>query len=195
MDDAAFGRLRDRARAGDPEALGALLRGFEDDVRRMVRLRLPRALRGQLDSTDLVQSLYRSLLASAGGRATEFESPGRFLGYLAGMVRFKVLEEYRHRTSQKHDLKREVPLYVREGDREQPRPLTGTEPTPSQHVLADEQLDRLVGAADARQAAIVALRREGWTFEEIAGRLGLSERTVRRVVDQLRASWEREQQA
>ncbi len=195
MDDAAFVRLRDQARAGDPEALGRLLQAFEPEVRLMVRVRLPRALRGQLDSGDLIQSLFRSLLTAPEGRATGFEDAGRFRGYLAGMVRLKVLEQYRHRTRRKYDLKREEGLYVRRGDRDEPRPLSAAGPSPSQVALAAEQLDRLCAGGDDRLVAIVGLRREGLTFDQIAERLGVSDRTVRRELEALRARLEREDRA
>src|SRR4051794_41114051 len=56
MDDVDFADLIARVRAHDQGAIADLLHRFEADVRTMVRVRLPRALRNQFDSMDFVQA-------------------------------------------------------------------------------------------------------------------------------------------
>src|SRR3954467_15388841 len=47
-----------RARKGDEEAIGQLLTAFGEELRIMVRARLPRTLRTRFDSTDFVQAVW-----------------------------------------------------------------------------------------------------------------------------------------
>jgi len=191
MDDSVFVDLVGKAKAGDESAAGQLLRYFEDDVRLMVRVRLPRALRSQFDSMDFVQAVWQSFFADDEGRA-RFENSRHLRAYLAGVVRNKVFAEHRRRTqTRKYDLGREEPLYVRRpSGREEPRAVAAPDPSPSQQVQADDCLDRLLAGGDSREAQVVELRCEGLTFEEVAVRLGTSERSVRRVVDALRERME-----
>lgn len=194
MDDGEFRRMVRLAQEGDDQAVAALLRQFEPDVRLMVRVKLPRALRTQFDSMDFVQAVWQSVLADRSDEPAEsFENPGHFRAYLAGVARNKVLEEYRRRTqTRKYDLSREEPLYVRRGGREQPREVASPDPSPSQEVQAGDRLDQLTAGRPRLEAEIVDLRRQGLTFEEIAGRLGLSDRAVRRILEAVRQRMERE---
>lgn len=190
MDDADFHALLRDARSGDPSAVATLLRSFEDDVRLMVRARLPRVLRSQFDSMDFVQSIWKSVFATPRPDA-DFRDPGHFRGYLAGVARNKVIAEYRRRTrSRKYEIAREESLYVRRGGQESLREVAAPGPSPSQEAQADDRLEQLAAGRSPVEVQVLELRRQGLTFEEIAARLGLHERTVRRVIDALRARME-----
>jgi RNA polymerase sigma factor (sigma-70 family) len=186
VDDADFGSLLAKARTGDGEATATLLRAFESDVRMMVRVRLPQVLRSQFDSMDFVQAVWQSVFAG-GGQAEEFGGAGHFRGYLAGVARNKVFEEFRRRTkTRKFDIGREEPLYVRRGQHDAPRDLPAADPSPSQVAQADEFFDRLVAGRSPVEARVMELRRQGQTFQEIAERMGMHERAVRRVIESAR---------
>jgi len=60
LDSFDFAEVIRRARAGDDTATAKLLSQFEPEVRTMVRIRLPRALRNQFDSMDFVQAVWKS---------------------------------------------------------------------------------------------------------------------------------------
>lgn len=187
MEDTEFLTALARARAGDEHAVAELLAAFESDVRIIVRARLPRALRGQFDSMDFVQAVWTSVFSGSDQAIPEFANPGHFRGYLAGVAKNKVLDEYRRRTkSRKYDLTREEPLYVRQGSREALREIPARDPTPSAFAQASDRFRQLTRGRDPREAMVLELRRQGLTFEEIASRTGLHERTVRRFVDGLR---------
>lgn len=186
MDDATFSSLLTRARSGESDATTRLLRTFEPEVRIMVRARLPKALRSRFDSMDFVQAVWQSVFAGDGLEG-EFSEIDRFRGYLAGVAKHKVYEEYRRRTrTRKFDLGREEPLYVRKGDREAVRDLPAVGPTASQVVQADEVMERLVAGRTPLEVRIVRMRQEGRTFEEIAASTGLSDRSVRRTIEAAR---------
>ena len=186
MQDVEFAALLARARSRDDEAIAALLRAFEMDVCLMVRARLPKVLRSGFDSMDFVQAVWQSVFAG-GGQDAEFANVGHFRGYLAGVARNKVFEEFRRRTkTRKFDIGREEPLYVRRGQHDAPRDLPAVDPSPSAIFQAEECWDRLVAGRSAIETKVVDLRRQGLTFVEIATNTGLHERAVRRVIESAR---------
>ena len=181
-----LGALIDKAKAGDQDAIRSLQR-FENDIRMMVRVRLPRPLRSQFDSMDFVQDVWQSFFRIFNHDPERFAQVRDLRGFLAGVARNKVYEEHRRRSlTQKYDLEREEPLYIRRGNRDIPRELIASDPTPSQDAQARERLDQLLEGRSPREAEVIELRRQGLTFEEIAAQTGLHERTVRRVIETIR---------
>ena len=191
MDDINFADVIRRARAGDQGATAALLGRFESEVRTMVRVRLPRALRNQFDSMDFVQAVWTSVFAAKGEELASFADAGQFRGFLAGVAKNKVYEEHRRQTrTKKYDLGREERLYVRKGERDILREVRASDPTPSENVQAVDRLDQIIEGRPEQEAQVIQLRRQGLTFEEIATRLGWNERSVRRVIEAARERME-----
>lgn len=189
MEDSEFTELMARLKEGDSLAIERLLKSYEDEVRLIVRARLPQALRSQFDSMDFVQAVWASVLVGPDAQDPLFQSPKQFLGYVAGVAQNKVWAEYRRRTKgKKYELAREERLEVRSGPGGggQVRDLAGTDPTPSQEAQASDRLRQLLRGLKPVEAEVVELRRQGLTFEEIAVRTKLHERTVRRVITDLR---------
>ena len=94
MDDHAFEEFVAQARRGDPNASSELLRAFEQDVRQMVRLRLPKTLRSRFDSMDFVQAVWASFFSDDGG-PERFDSPQHLRAFLAGVVLAEVARQRR----------------------------------------------------------------------------------------------------
>ena len=191
MNDSLFAELVGRAKDGDEQAIGTLLAEFEADVRLAVRRQLPRVLRTQFDSMDFVQLVWASVFAGEGVDPTRFENRQHLRAYLSGVAWNKVQQEYRRRTrTRKYDLGREEPLYIRRGDRDEPREVPSTDPTPSQNLQEIDRLEQLTAGRSDREAEAIRLRGQGLTLDEIADRVGLSERTVRRLIEEARQRME-----
>jgi len=180
-----------RAKAGDDAAIREFLTRFEPEVRIMVRGRLPRMLRSQFDSMDFVQAVWQSFFADLRKGTRQFENVHHLRGFLAGVARNKVFEEHRRLTrTKKHAVAREQSLYVRRGSREVELELISPEPTPSQAVQASDRLAQLVAGCSPLEAQVITLRHQGMTLDEIARRTGVSERSVRRIIDEARERME-----
>jgi RNA polymerase sigma factor (sigma-70 family) len=187
--DDEFNELLRRARAGDNGAIRDFLSQFEQEVRTMVRSRLPRKLRNQFDSTDFVQAVWQSFFVDSDCR--EFDNIEHLRGFLFGMVRNKVSEQHRRLTkTEKYDLAREERLYVRRGDREVPLEVVSPEPSASQAAQAADRMDQLTAGRSPLEIEVIMLRRQGLTFVEIADRTGINERAVRRVIETVRSRME-----
>src|SRR5262245_57532995 len=106
-----------QARQGDAEAVNALLERHRAALRRMVDLRMDRALSRRVDASDIVQDV----MLEANRRLNDYLSnPAMpFHLWLRHMARDRLIDAHRrHRVSQRRSLDREQPLVAaRELDR------------------------------------------------------------------------------
>src|SRR5581483_4841235 len=179
-----FARLIERFNAGDPDALRTLYAEYGGVVREAVRRRLPDRLRKEYDSLDFAQDVWASFCQLAAG-ARHFASPADLGGYLARVAYNKVIDVCRRRLmTQAYDARREQPM-ARAADGAEV-PLPGREATPSQWAIADERWEAIAAALPPQHLAVVARLREGFTQEEVAAMAGITDRTVRRIVERVR---------
>ena len=123
-----------------------------------------------IEPGELVNELYVRLLA---GAERQWQNRGHFLAYAAAVMRAVLIDRHRTKLAQKRP-----PPALRESLSAVRQHPQGPDTTPIIELrLAMQRLDAL----SPRQAAIVQWKCfEGMTLEAIAGRLQLSEKTVRR---------------
>jgi RNA polymerase sigma factor (sigma-70 family) len=186
-----FVDLMSRAKAGDEAAVRLFLSRFGREVQMMVRARLPKRLRNQYDSADFVQAVWQSFFGDLRRNIPSFENVTHLRRYLAGTVRNKVHEQHRRLTrTQKYNIWREERLYMRRGGCDVPREVVSPDPSPSQAAQAGDRLAQLFEGRSQREIEVIRLRRQGLTFEEIAGVTGVNERTARRIIELARSKME-----
>ena len=169
--------LLERVRHGDENAARELLEHFEPHVRRVVRQRLPFVLRSKFDSMDFVQSVWGDFFPRLRRGEIDFADSRQLARFLVVMARTKVANEVRRRAgTKKFDLQKEVAIGTRD------LPVQGRDPTPSQHLMAHERLDELLSGRPKLHQKLLRMRSEGCTFDEIAARLHIDERTARRIL-------------
>jgi RNA polymerase sigma-70 factor (ECF subfamily) len=174
-----------RVQAGDEAAARELLARYESEVRLVVRRQLPRLLRSRFDSLDFLQSVWGSFfrrVRSASGPA-EFEDSRHLVAFLARAAKNKVIDEYRRAASQKQDMHREEPLW---GEGGRAKDVPAQTDSPSQVAEAREVFGRLRDLLPEDRRTILELKAEGLSSRDIGERLGVSERTVQRVLEDLR---------
>jgi RNA polymerase sigma factor (sigma-70 family) len=186
-----FTDLMERAKSGDPAAIRDVLLQFEPEVRMMVRARLPRKLRTQFDSIDFVQAVWQSFFSDLRQNPRDFANAHHLRGYLAGVVRNKVLEQHRRLTkTAKYNLGREERLYVRRNGRDVVRDLVSPDPSPSDLAQQGDCLEQLTAGRSPREVEVLTLRSQELSVAEIAARTGINERSVRRIIDAVRSRME-----
>jgi RNA polymerase sigma factor (sigma-70 family) len=174
-----FHNLLHRVRAGSAEAARILFDRYEPLVRRAARRQLARSLRVYFDSLDCTQDVFASFFTMPADRQ-RFDSPESFVAYLAEMTRNVVRENVRLRRAQRRDVRRERAI-----DGTSAWATAAPDPTPSQYAIANEKWSRLLDGLPARDRQVVELLRLGHAQAEIAARLGISTRTVRRIIERL----------
>jgi RNA polymerase sigma-70 factor (ECF subfamily) len=188
-DESGLSDFLKRIQAGDDGAARELLQRFEAEVRLVVRRQLPRLLRSRFDSLDFLQSVWGSFFRRMRTAPTEFEDSRHLVAFLARAAKNKVIDEYRRAGSRKNDMHREEPLWA---DGRRPRDLPDPIDSPSEVAQAHEVFGRLRELVPQEKRSILEMKAEGLSSKDIGERLGISERTVQRVLEDLRRRMETE---
>ncbi len=178
-----------RIQAGDEGAARELLQRFEAEVRLVVRRQLPRLLRSRFDSLDFLQSVWGSFFRRMRQAPTDFEDSRHLVAFLARAAKNKVIDEYRRSASRKHDMHREEPLW---GDGRRAREVADPIDSPSEIAQAHEAFGRMRELVPEEKRSILEMKAQGLSSRDIGERLGISERTVQRVLEDLRRRIETE---
>jgi RNA polymerase sigma-70 factor (ECF subfamily) len=171
-----------RARLGDEEALTELFQRYEPEVRVAARVLLGRALRVQLDSMDLVQSVYHCLLVGLRQNKFDLNTPQQLLGLAMTMVRRKVAHHWRR---MRH-LPRSTPAPETEGVGNVLTAATTPEPGPAETAQYNDALRFLYSKLEEKDRQVVELRLQGYSTAEVARRLGLDADVLRVRLSRLR---------
>jgi RNA polymerase sigma-70 factor (ECF subfamily) len=153
--------LLERAKEGDEDARGALIRRYLPALKRWARGRLPPAARNAADTDDLVQvTLIRAL---DGVERFEYRQPGAFLAYLRRILQNQIRDHARRAGS-------------RPPEDSLPETLTLAAASPLEQAIGKETLEMYEGALErltAPQQEAVMMRIElGFTWSEIAAAIG-----------------------
>jgi RNA polymerase sigma-70 factor (ECF subfamily) len=167
MADEAFGDLIRRVRAGESTAAAELVRQYEPEIRRIVRVRLSNSrLQRLLDSMDICQSVLANFFVRAAAGQWEIESPEDLLKLLATMARNKLRDQLRRQNTQRRGEGQQTT-----GDPQVLRTLADDAPAPVEH-LAVQELHQLVRGKLTEQERLLADRRgHGHGWPEIAAEL------------------------
>ena len=177
--DAEFATLMKQIQAGSKEAAEQMHSRFGPYILRAVRQRLHHRLRSKFDSVDFVQDVWASFFTDIPHKNT-FERPEDLVAFLTTMARNKVVETVRTRMQrQKYNVNRETPLdnLPQGADR-----FPAAQQTPSEIVMGREEWELMLDKQPPVHRRILLLLRDGKTSETIAGELGISVRTVNRVL-------------
>ena len=157
-----------RARAGDAQALGAAYSALYDELRRAARAQL-RRMRDAFETTALVHEAYLKL---AGGAQLTAVDRNHLLALSARAMRQGLVDDARARKADKRGGGQDALTLTSALDNGEAAAI---------EVLALDELLASLHAVDERAAHIVELRYFGGYSEiEIAGMLGISDRTLRR---------------
>lgn len=178
----SFAALMDRVRAGSEEAAWELIERYGDQIQRFVRRLLHMRLRSQFDSTDFVQLVWLSFFRDP-EKIRSFSSPEELAAYLIVVARNKVIDETRRCLSTKKKNVRRVRAY--DDEHNGIAAIADRGPTPSAIVVARERWERIIKGQPAHYQELARLRFMGVSNDEIAHKLGINERTVRKILNHL----------
>jgi len=164
-------------------AVQELVDRYGAHILRVVRRHLGQKMRIRFDSEDFVQAVWATLFV----KPTAFEhieNEAQLKAFLTQIAFHKVIDERRANTmTQKRDLNREFSLNGPDAQNHQP---PNTDATPSQNLIADEELQKIQAELPEKLQWMIECRLRGMTFQAIAEQGGVHERTVRRVFERVR---------
>ncbi len=181
---ADIGRWLPEARAGSREALGQALEAYRAYLLLIANRQLDPELRAKGGASDLVQDTF--LEAQRDFAGFHGNSPGEFQAWLRQLLLHNLANfARRYRETSKRKVGREVRLETDTPSGEHERGLPADTPSPSSHVMADEQAQMLLAAMerlpDDYRQIIQWRNREGRSFEEVAKLMERSENAVRKL--------------
>jgi RNA polymerase sigma-70 factor (ECF subfamily) len=188
LDETTFTAFIKRIRSGDEQATADLVKRYEPEIRREVRLRLrdPR-LRRDFDSMDICQSVLASFFVRAALGQYELDRPEQLLRLLVTMARNKLIYQVRRQRRQRRDNR----LMDESGQEKLQTVASGV--SPSDVVAQREILQKVRERLNEEERKIADLRGQGREWAEVAAQLGGTPegrrkqlaRAIERVADEL----------
>lgn len=179
-------RLIQGLRTGDNQVIGEFCEQYGAPLHRLADKRLPAGLRRRVGPEDVVQSACRTFLRRAQGGEFHLADTEGLWRLLCAITLTKVREQARFHLRRRRALNQEVDPAPAEGS---PSVWHPADPGPSPAETAEfaDQLSQLLGNMDEEERQLVDLKLQDCTNDEIAERLGCSERTVRRLLKRVQS--------
>src|SRR5262249_15456451 len=109
-EDRAFHDLMSRVRTGEQRAAAELVRRYEPEIRRAVRVFLGDASLGRLlDSADICQSVFANFFPRVAAGKFDLQRPEDLLRLLLSMARNKLHDQARKLHAERRDSRRAAP--------------------------------------------------------------------------------------
>jgi RNA polymerase sigma-70 factor (ECF subfamily) len=171
-EEQAFRQLIAGVRAGDPDAAAELVRTYEPEIRRVVRLQLVGTrLARWLDSMDVCQSVLGKFFVYAAAGELELDDPQRVLGLLATMARNR-LRDHARKHQARGPVAGEGPAGLED--------VAGGGPSPSSVVASRELLQAVLERLAPPERYLAEQRGLGREWGDLAAELGDSPWTLRK---------------
>jgi RNA polymerase sigma factor (sigma-70 family) len=172
-----------RYQQGDSKATDELFHRYLNRLTQLARSRLSPRLAQRVDAEDVVLSAYRSFFVGARDGRFSLQRSGDLWRLLVAITLRKLHRQAAHHTAGKRSYRREEPLSVGNSAPD-PEQFVG-EPSPTEALAVADELEHIMNALDPVKRRVLELRLLDWTLDRIAADIGRSERTVRRLLDEL----------
>jgi len=164
--------LYEQARRGAPNDVNAFYERCARKLLPIIRLRLGRSLRHEMDSRDILQTV----LCKSLGRLDDVREPGAVMAWLARIVENEIRDQADFYKRQRRDAAKRAPI-------EDAAAVPASVRQALSQVILSRQAEALEDAleslGDAQREIIVLRKLEELTFPEIAKRLGKTEDACR----------------
>jgi RNA polymerase sigma-70 factor (ECF subfamily) len=175
--------LVERAVHGDQEAISALYHLYERQLRSAVNDKLGTKLRGQMDTVDLIQSVWKDVLADIDD--FEYQGPESFFRWLLTRLIRKIQTKARYFTRGKRDLKKLKRIPTADSSDHGISMPPSRDFSPSEAAIDRERLEKLSAILDTfppiqREVLILRMRDEK-EYEEIGRLIGKSADSTRKL--------------
>jgi RNA polymerase sigma-70 factor (ECF subfamily) len=176
--------LADLCRAGDPEAARQLFEQYVDRLVALARRRLSQNLAGRVDPEDIVQSVFRTFFGRLKQGRFHLEEKDDLCKLLVRITVHKTLRQVAFQKAAKRNPQQESGHD--DPHREGIYALLSREPGPEEEVAFLDQLEHFLAELRPDSRKILEMRLQGYTSEEIAKELKISDRKIRRVMERVR---------
>jgi RNA polymerase sigma factor (sigma-70 family) len=183
-------RLVNRWKAGDERAAKELFDTYVDRLMALARRRISQRLASRVDPEDIVQSVFRTFFGRVKAGKFQFQDQDDLCKLLVRITINKTMRQVDFHTAAKRNPGQET----RQSDEAYdhlPELLAG-EPSPEVTVAFLDQLEHFLGELRPQERQILEMRMQGYSNEEIAAKLDIYDRKIRRVMEHIREVAEEE---
>ena len=185
-DDQVFQQVMELLRGGDNASAELVFKRYARRLIGLAASRLPGPIRSKEDPEDAVQSAFRSFFSGQKKGAFEPEDWDELSTLLTYLTVCKVDRRIRKHLAAKRDVRKETAPAANEDGDTSGFQATAPDPTPAETAMVTDTLRELMSRLDPSDQQILTMRLQGHTTAEIAAEVGLSERTVFRVLDTIK---------
>jgi RNA polymerase sigma factor (sigma-70 family) len=180
-------RLIQGLRDGDAAVVRAFWEQYGELLHQVAEKHLAEGLRRRVGPEDVVQSACRTFLRRARGGEFKLEDSAGLWRLLCAITLTKIREQTRFHLRQKRGLDQERQAAWGTGDSAAGPDPAARGPSPDDAVAIADELRQLLNGLDEEERQVVDLVLQEYTQDEIAERMGCSERTVRRIFKRIKS--------
>lgn len=184
MDEMGDRTLAEQCEQGDPQAFEALFGRYSERLLRLARSRISERLAARIEPEDVVQSVFRTFFGRVQEHRFVFREQSDLWKLLVSMTLNKLRNQVDFHTAAKRDVGAEK--VISPDASPSAFELDGETPSPAAVVAFLDLLEHFLSELRPNDRQILEFRLDGYTQQEIAEKLGCTERTVRRVLDRVR---------
>jgi RNA polymerase sigma-70 factor (ECF subfamily) len=190
--DLSFVDLLARVRAGDQAAAAQVVDRYARRLVTLARARLDRRILRKEDPEDVLQSVFKSFFRRAGQGQFQLDSADDLWALLVSLTLHKCGHRADYFRAARRSIQREAQPQERATESATaPCEALAREPTPVEAAILAETLERLLDGLEDHQKQIVQLSLEGAAPADIGPQVGVTQRTVQRVLKGVRERLER----
>ena len=184
--DERSGELVARWHEGDQRAAAELFQRYANRLIALARSRLPNQLAHRVDPEDIMQSVCRIFFAGSRKGRYDLQRGGDLWQLLVTITLNKVSEMVKWHARQKRAVGREQSFGTEDSLFALQVPLLAQEPSGVEAMTLAEELEQVLRPLGLLERRMVELRLQGHNLEEIAAQTKRSERTVRRLLGEVK---------
>lgn len=177
--------LVDLWRQGDQGAARQIVDRYIDRLVILARRRLSQRMAARIDPEDIVQSVFRTFFIRVKEGQFAFAEQDDLCKLLVRITLHKTLRQVAFHKAAKRDPNHET----EQGEHHQERLLSllDEEPTAEATVAFLDQMEHFFSELRPQEREILEMRMHGHSNEEIAQKLGIYDRKIRRAIERVRA--------
>lgn len=190
-DGESFGDAMGQLQLGDQQAASEIYQRYARRLIGLARSRLDATLQAKADPESVVQSVFRTFFARQAQGQFELDNWDGLWSLLVRITMRKCCRRAAAYHAECRDVRREVGHPPAGESAPDDAQALARDPTPEEAAILADLLERLLQGLDGTQQMILAQRLEGYTVREISENVGRTERTVHRVLAQVRNALQR----
>jgi RNA polymerase sigma factor (sigma-70 family) len=171
-----------RSGTGDEAAAAQVFNQYLGKLTGLARSRLSRRLSRRVDADDVAASVFRSFFVGVRAGRLDVGNSQEFWGLLVTLTRRKIARQAEHHRAQRRSIEREVGR----GEATDGAETADHDPTPLEAAVIADEVERLLARSNPTERLVIELTLQGQTAAEVASHVGISARTVRRTLANVR---------